>query len=233
MEAAPDAPRVAGDSDDVGGRDRTEIHPVTDDDGGLGHFGPQADEADEQFQVEGETLEFGEIEGAKQEISADQLEAGLGIADGESKERFYQHEVAEAVDPADEWVADGAVGVQLAADDGIRIMGALQGKKEGDLLGWEFEVGIQEDDPVAACGPGALAQGLALARVVELDWADVRPFGRGAIKLGPGVIGTAIVYGNQLEGADAPQHVEGARDILADMVSLVVYGHDDREHNPG
>ena len=120
-------------------------------------------------------------------------------------------------------VIDGAVGVHLAADDGVGFFHALDGDEKEDLLGGKIEVRVDEDDEFAPRGLRAAAQRLALAGAGELQRDDLG----GKFFREPGdcvgrIIGAAVVDQDHLERAEHPQDGHGLLDVGGDLLALVV-----------
>lgn len=128
-----------------------------------------------------------------------ELDADLGIIDVEAKEGLVDHSVAEADDFSEKTEFGIGEGVGFGADDDVKcsVFGKLV--VGADLLIGDFSVCVYVGDVVGVCFLYAFFDGVAFALVsVVVDDFELSDFFFGSFEFGKGVVGTAVVDGNDL-----------------------------------
>src|SRR5580698_3036146 len=168
-----------------------------------------------------------------QNRALEQLDAGLRIAHRQTEERTHEHVVKETVDSPQPGILDLRLRMELRADDdvGFALMHYLE--KARQLLWMQIHVGIQKCDVIAFRVVGAADQRVTFSfiAIATHDANVVGPRQQSVACGGMSAVHAAVVDDDDLKlDAQGVHRLDRFAHIFGYRSSLVVSGHEDREH---
>jgi len=167
---------------------------------------------DQEFEIEGIALLDHRRQDVLEDVTADELDSGLSVANVETEQQTDQLLIAPRIQPTRRWVDHLGGPVTLASEDDVGMVGADDLDEFPEKLGRDVPVSVDESEVPAATAFESGADGLTLAPACgQHDTGD--DVGSDVVESPIAAVGGTIGNSDDLErGPRGTQHLDGALD---------------------